>query len=73
MVIINRTSWARYVLYQVIMGAFGFIPLVLYLLGLAQNLVIVLVSAGISLASLLATIVFADSSIKSEFKRRFHF
>ena len=72
MVVFNRTNWAQYVLYQVQMGVFGFIPLVLYLFGLGNSLVMVLVAASLALATLLVTIVFADRSIKSEFKRRFH-
>lgn len=72
MVVFNRTSWPQYVLYQVQMGVFAFIPLVLYLMGLSNSLVMVLIAASLGLASLLITIVFGDRSIKSEFKRRFH-
>lgn len=72
MAVFNRTNWAQYILYQVLMGIFGFIPLVLYLLGLSRNLVMVLVTAGLGLASLLVMLVFGDRTIKSEFKRRFH-
>lgn len=73
MIALNRTNWAQYLLYQLIMGIFGFVPLLLYFLGFARNMVMVLVTAGCALASLLATIVFGDRTIKSEFKRRFHF
>lgn len=73
MVAFNRTSWTRYVMYQVLMGIFGFIPLVLYLLGFADSVAMVLVTAGLALASLLATIVFGDRGIKNEFRKRFHF
>lgn len=69
----NRTNWAQIVLYQVIIGVFGFLPLVLHLVGLSSNMVMALVTAGLALASILFTIVFGDRSIKSEFKRRFHF
>ena len=72
MVVFNRTNWAQYVLYQVQMGIFGFIPLLLYLLGLSNSLIMVLITASLALASLLVTIVLGDRSIKSEFKRRFH-
>lgn len=73
MVVFNRTSWVQYVLYQVLMAVFGFVPLVLWLVGLANNIVMVILSAAMGLASLLITIIFGDRSIKSEFKRRFHF
>lgn len=72
MVIFNRTSWAQYVFYQVLMGVFGFVPLLLYFLGISQSLVMVLITAGLSLASLLVTVVFGDRSLKHDFKRRFH-
>lgn len=72
MVMFNRTNWGQYVLYQVQMGIYGFIPLVLYLCGLSNSLVMVLVAASLALASLLITFVFGDRTIKSEFKRRFH-
>ena len=72
MVVFNRLQWVQYVLYQVIMGLFGFIPLLLYFLGIAHSLVMVLVAAGLGLASILVTMVFGDRSIKTEFRRRFH-
>ncbi|MFV0351285.1 MAG: DUF6320 domain-containing protein [Oscillospiraceae bacterium] len=72
MAVFNCTRWAQYVLYQVIMGVFGFLPLVLYLTGIAHSLWMVLVAAGLALSSLLVTIVFGDRTIKSEFKSRFH-
>lgn len=73
MALINRTNWAQIVLYQVLVGIFGFIPLLLYVLGIASNLVMVIITAALALASLLVTLLFGDRSIKSEFKRRFHF
>lgn len=73
MALFNRTNWAQFVLYQVLVGVFGFLPLVFYMVGLAQNMVMVLVTAGLALASLLITLIFGDRTIKSEFKRRFHF
>lgn len=73
MAIFNRTRWAQYVLYQLIVATFSFVPLVLYLVGLTDSMVMVLVTAILGLASLLATIIFADRSVKNEFKRRFHF
>ena len=72
MVMFNRTRWAQYVLYQVIVGIFGFVPLLLYLLGIGGNLVLVLVAAGLALASILITVTFGDRSIKNEFIKRFH-
>lgn len=70
--IFNRTNFAQYVYYQVLMGIFAFIPLVLYLTGASKNLVMVLVTAALGLASLLITIIFGDRTLKSDFRRRFH-
>ncbi|MDL2325262.1 DUF6320 domain-containing protein [Ruminococcaceae bacterium OttesenSCG-928-A16] len=70
--VFNRTNWAQYILYQVIIGILGFAPLVLYLTGLAQNIVMALIPAGLGLASLLASLIFGDRTLKTEFKRRFH-
>lgn len=72
MVVFNRVNWAQYIFYQLVIGVFGFVPLVLYLLDIAQNLVMVLVTAGLALASILLSIIFGDKSLKSDFKRRFH-
>lgn len=72
MSIFNRTNWNQYALYQVLIGVFGFIPLLLYLLGITDSLIMVLVTAGLALASILITFIFGDRSVKSEFKRRFH-
>lgn len=69
---INRTNWVQYVFAQVLVGVFSFVPLVLYLFGISQNLVMVLVTSCLGLASILITLVFGDRTIKSEFKRRFH-
>ena len=72
MVVFNRTRWAQVVLYQIIIGFFGFVPLGLYYLDIAQNLIIVLISAGLSIASIALILAFGDRSVKNEFKRRFH-
>lgn len=73
MAIFNQTNWAQYALYQVLMGVFGFVPLLLYMLSISDSLVLVLVTAGLALASLLITFLFGDRTVKEEFKRRFHF
>ena len=72
MAVFNRTRWSQYVFYQVLVCIFGFSPLVLYLFGIAHSLVMVLVAAGLALASLLLTLLFADRTIKIEFIKRFH-
>ncbi len=66
------SAWSIYVYYQVLVAAFGFAPLVLYLVGLAHSLVMVLLPAGLGMASIILTLLFADRSIKNEFVKRFH-
>ncbi len=73
LILCNRTNWAGYVVYQVVLAIFGFVPLVLYLAGAAKSLVAVLVPTVLPAASLAALAAFGDRSIKSEFKRRLHF
>jgi hypothetical protein len=72
MVMFNRTGWSQYIFYQMLTAVFGFAPLTVYLMGFANNLVMVLVTAGLALASLLLTIIFGEKSIKNDFRRRFH-
>ncbi|MDL2253243.1 DUF6320 domain-containing protein [Ruminococcaceae bacterium OttesenSCG-928-I18] len=72
MAIFNRTRWSQYVFYQVIVCVFGFAPLVLYLTGIAHSLVMVLVTVGLAMASLLLAVIFGDRTIKNEFIKRFH-
>lgn len=73
MMVFNRTSRPQYIFYQFLMGLFGLVPLVLYLLGFAHNLVMVLITFGLGLSSVLITLVFGDRSLKNDFRRRFHF
>ncbi len=72
MALFNRTSWYQYVFYQALVCVFGFTPLILYLCGLAGSLTMVLLSAGLAMASLILTVLFADKTIKNEFIKRFH-
>lgn len=72
MAIFNRTNWTQYMFSEIWMAVFAFVPLILYLADIAQNLVMVLVPAGLGIASILAMIVFGDKSLKNEFRRRFN-
>lgn len=72
MAVFSRTSWVQYVFSLSWMALFAFIPLILYLLDIAQNLVMVLITAALGIACLLTLIVFGDRTIKNEFRRRFH-
>lgn len=72
-VLLNATNWARYVMYQVLLSVFGFVPLVLYFLDISQNQIFALITTGFAVSVLVATFVFGDRTIKNEFKRRLRF
>lgn len=67
-----RTKYSQYVLYQIIVGILGFVPLVLYLTGVANVFILAVIPACLGLASVLACLIFGDKTVKNEFKRRFH-
>ncbi len=73
LILANRTNWAGYVLYQVVLAVIGFVPAVLYALGAARFLPGAVVPGMLAAVSLLALFLFGDRSIKSEFKRRLRF
>ena len=73
LILFNRTNWARYVVYQSILGLFGFIPLILYFTGFSQSFIMSIIPSVFSFVCLVATFVFGDKTIKNEFKRRLHF
>lgn len=72
MSIFLHARWQDYVFYQVLMGLFGFIPLILYFSGIAKSLLMVILVSSLGLASILFTLIFADRSLKEDFVRRFH-
>ncbi len=71
-IILDYRHWSYYVFYQVLICLFGISPLLFYFLNISHNLPLVLVSVGLGLAGLVATLGFADKSIKNEFIKRFH-
>lgn len=73
LVLINRTNWAGYVLYQVVLALFGLAMPILYFAGFAQNAVCAFTPSIFALASIGSLVIFGDRSIKNEFKRRLHF
>ena len=73
LVVCNRTNWAGYVLYQVVLAVLGFVPAILYFTGVATAMIPALVPGFLALASLVGLAVFGDRSIKNEFRRRLHF
>lgn len=72
-IICNRTSWAGYVMYQVVLALLSFVPLVLCFTGLVHSFLFAVIASGFGICALVATFVFGDRSIKNEFRRRFRF
>jgi len=72
-IIVNRVRWNTYVLYQIFIALFGFIPIVLFLIGIIDKPLITIIATIISALTLLVAFVFGDRLVKSELKRRFHF
>ncbi len=72
-IIVNRIKWNTYVLYQIFIALFGFIPIVLFLMGFINKPLITIIATAISVLTLLVAFIFGDRSVKSELKRRFHF
>lgn len=73
LIIVNRMNWHNYVLYQIVIALFGFVPIILFLLKVIQKPLLSIIAAAFSAVTLLVTILFSDKSVKSELKRRFHF
>lgn len=67
-----RTNYTQYILYQIIVGVLGFVPLILYLTSVTHVFILAIIPACLGLASVLACLIFSDKSVKNEFKRRFH-
>lgn len=72
-IIVNRMNWHNYVLYQLAIAFFGFIPIVLFLFRIIDKPFITIIATIISFLTLLVAIIFGDKTVKSELKRRFHF
>ena len=73
LIIVNRMNWRNYILYQITIVILGFIPLVLYLIGIIHEPLSTTVSVVVSFVILCGTIIFNDKDVKNELKRRLHF
>lgn len=72
-ILVNRLDWHNYVIYHIMLGLLGFVPAILYGLSIIHHPIIPIITASISLASLAATFIFGERTVKNELKRRFHF
>jgi hypothetical protein len=69
---INRTKWREYMLFQFLITINGFIPVLLYWIGITKIIWPGAVGALYSLLTLLGMMIFADKQFKNELKKRFH-
>ena len=71
-IIVRRMDMGSFILYFFLIALMGFIPLILWALGLATVLWPSLVSALYSATSLVSILILADNATKIELKKRFH-
>ena len=68
----RRQNRRDYFLYQLSLCIIGFIPLILVLFGVAQPILPSVIAAGLSLLTILESVVFAKKLIGRELGRKFH-
>ena len=71
-IIVRRMDIGSFILYFFLIALMGFVPLILWALGLSTVLWPSLVSALYSATSLVSIVILADNATKIELKKRFH-
>lgn len=69
---INRTKWRENMLFQLIIAANGFIPVILFWCGLTKIIWPAAAGALYSLVTFTGMLIFADKQLKNELRKRFH-
>ncbi|RDY30495.1 DUF6320 domain-containing protein [Lachnotalea glycerini] len=72
LMIVNFMSWQSYILFQFTLVIFSMILMGLHFLNIITKPILSYVTAGITLAIFIGTIVFGDKKAKTELIRRFH-
>lgn len=72
MMIVNSAHWQGYFMCQIVVTLLSIVPLVAAALGFVDNMLIAVITCGISLLVLAGIIIFWDRRVKNELKRRFH-
>lgn len=70
--IINRTNWKKYSMYQLTMCIIGFIPLIFIPFGLFYTYTPIVLSCIFCSVMFISTFVYRKSELKDEYIRRFH-
>lgn len=72
LIIVNRLNWQSYLMYQITITVFSFIPIILWAAKLITNPVMAIITMIISVLILTIIILMGDRSVKNELIRRFH-
>lgn len=72
LMMLNRQHWYSYTLLLLLITIFSIAIISLYFAGKVENIVLPVISAGITGIYLLGTIIFGDREFARELKRRFH-
>ena len=73
LMIVNRRSWQSYIVWEILMLLFSFIPATLYILGLENNVFFAFAPISLSFYLLLGSVIIGGRRARTELKRRFHF
>ena len=68
----HKPRWRENLMYAILFVALGFIPLILYLLGIRQSLVLMGLCTFASILTILGMLRFAYRYLKLEMRKRFH-
>lgn len=71
-ILIKRLNWREYSLYQTIMVALGFLPVIFCITGLVTPIWPSILSAFYSFITLTGMFIFADKKYRNELIKRFH-
>lgn len=72
LMMLNRHHWYSYTLLLLLIAIFSIVIISLYFAGKVANIILPVVSAGVTGVYLLGTIIFGDREFARELKRRFH-
>lgn len=73
LLIVTRKKYFKYMIYQIVLSLFSTLPFILLKLNITENIIFTCISSGISLVSLILTIILCSKEFKAEIERRFHF
>ncbi|HHT76911.1 MAG TPA: hypothetical protein GXZ67_03340 [Clostridiaceae bacterium] len=73
LILVNRMDFRNYLLYQFAIALLGLFPMILFLITRIGHPAMVIISAAVSLLTLIGTTILGDKTVKTEIKKRFHF